>query len=67
LYELGEDRTELHDLAEGNEERVRELLGGYADWTARAGVLPWNRVGQMALNMGWDKIQGAIRQDRREP
>ena len=64
LYELGEDRTELNDLAEGNEPRVQELLDGYEDWTARAGVMPWNRVGQLALNMGWSTVMEAIKQDR---
>ncbi len=64
LYELGEDRTELSDLAGGNEARVRELLDGYEDWTARAGVMPWNRVGQLALNTGWSAVLEAIRQDR---
>ena len=64
LYDLGEDRTELNDLAEGNESRVRELLNGYEDWTARAGVMPWNRVGQLALNMGWSTILEAVKQDR---
>jgi arylsulfatase len=67
LYNLAEDRTELHDLAGGDDPRVGELLDGYADWTARAGVMPWNRVGQLALNTGWAGVQGAIRQDHSEP
>ena len=67
LYNLAEDRTELHDLAEGNDPRVGELLDGYSDWTVRAGVMPWNRVGQLALNTGWAGVQSVIRQDHFEP
>jgi arylsulfatase len=41
LYDLESDRTESHNLAEAQPERVRELAGRYEAWMRRAGVLPW--------------------------
>ena len=64
LYNMGDDRTELNDLAIGNDDIVRNLMDGFHDWTAKAGVMPWNRVGQLALNTGYSTILEAIKQDR---
>ncbi len=41
LYDMWEDRTELHDLAERSPDRVRDLAGRYELWAKRCGVLPW--------------------------
>jgi arylsulfatase len=44
LYDMVEDRTELHDLAPVNRPRVRTLAKLHAEWAARCGVLPWDQV-----------------------
>lgn len=41
LYDMVEDRTELHDLSDRNGSRVAELVGWYDDWARRSGVRPW--------------------------
>jgi arylsulfatase len=38
------DRTELHDLAAEQPEKVKELSALYQNWAERCGVLPWNQV-----------------------
>ena len=35
------DRTELHDLASRQPERVKEMAGRWETWAQRANVLPW--------------------------
>lgn len=44
LYDLAQDRTELHDVAASHPEKVRELAGLYAVWAQRCGVRPWPEV-----------------------
>ncbi|MBE7558299.1 sulfatase-like hydrolase/transferase [bacterium] len=41
LYNLQEDRTELHDLAAEHPRKVRELEALYKQWAERSQVLPW--------------------------
>jgi arylsulfatase len=41
LYDLERDRTETHNLAEQDPERVEELASSWHSWAERAGVLPW--------------------------
>ncbi|MBN1509617.1 MAG: sulfatase-like hydrolase/transferase [Sedimentisphaerales bacterium] len=41
LYDIAADRTEMHDLALQNPERVGELKALYEEWAARCGVQPW--------------------------
>jgi arylsulfatase A-like enzyme len=41
LFNLREDRTEQHDLAGGQADRVREMSGMYDQWVKRCGVMPW--------------------------
>jgi len=41
LYDLEQDRTELHDLAARHPERVPAMRGEWEAWARRAGVLPW--------------------------
>ena len=43
LYDLEADRTELHDLAGANPEKVKELAAMYDAWAKRCGVLPWGK------------------------
>ncbi len=44
LYDMHEDRTELHDLAARNDGKVEQLADLYTDWSQRAGVIPWEQV-----------------------
>ena len=41
LYDMEKDRTEAHNLAAAQPERVRELVGIWEVWAKRAEVLPW--------------------------
>ena len=40
LYDMAVDRTELHDLAGENPQRVAELAAAYEAWAERCGVIP---------------------------
>ena len=40
LYDLEPDRTEMHDLAPSEPERVRKMAAAWEAWAARASVLP---------------------------
>jgi arylsulfatase A-like enzyme len=44
LYDMIEDRTELHDLAASNVPQVDRMKAMYAEWAERCGVLPWEQV-----------------------
>ena len=41
LYDMEQDRTESHDLARQEPERVQKMASDYAAWAQRAGVQPW--------------------------
>jgi len=41
LYNMEEDRTELHDLALQNPERVKLMAVLWFEWASRIGVKPW--------------------------
>jgi arylsulfatase len=41
LYNLADDRTELHDLAAENPQKVTELKTAYDAWARRVGVEAW--------------------------
>lgn len=42
LYDMHEDRTELHDLAGRNHRLVDRLTRDYTGWAQSAGVMDWN-------------------------
>jgi arylsulfatase len=44
LYDMGEDRTELNDLAEKNKAQVAKMVAAYDEWAHRCGVLPWEET-----------------------
>ena len=44
LYDIAEDPTELHDLAAEHPSLVRELARAWAEWSARCGVVPRERI-----------------------
>ncbi|MEN6425528.1 MAG: arylsulfatase [Phycisphaerales bacterium] len=41
LYDIDADRTEMHDLASKNPDRVQELRTLWEGWARRCGVQPW--------------------------
>jgi arylsulfatase len=41
LYNMDEDRTELHDRAAGERDRVRRMVSDYERWAARSNVVGW--------------------------
>jgi arylsulfatase len=44
LYDMVEDRTELHDLADRKPDVVAELSSLYDEWADRIGVVPWEQL-----------------------
>jgi arylsulfatase len=44
LYDMVEDRTELHDLADAKPDTVTKLSGLYDEWAERCGVVPWEEL-----------------------
>ncbi|MBL9215201.1 MAG: arylsulfatase [Opitutaceae bacterium] len=51
LYDLSQDRSELHDLARQQPERVREMSTRYAAWADRCGIRPWAEVAPRMKNV----------------
>lgn len=41
LYDMDADRTELHDLAAEQPQRVADMTAKWEAWAKRVGVLPW--------------------------
>jgi arylsulfatase A-like enzyme len=41
LYDMDQDRTEFHDLADTEAARVKKMASDYASWARRVGVQPW--------------------------
>lgn len=44
LYNMRDDRTELHDLAAAKPDLLREMTAAWDVWAQAAGVLPWAEV-----------------------
>ncbi len=44
LYDMDADRTELHDLAAQQPERVADMARQYDAWAARCGVIPREKI-----------------------
>ena len=44
LYDLKQDRTEMHNLADQRPEIVQELKAMYQAWTKRCHVMPWSEL-----------------------
>jgi arylsulfatase len=47
LYDLLEDRTELRNLAEADNRRLRDMEGLWKEWADRCGVLPGDHLMSM--------------------
>lgn len=45
LYNLADDRTEMHDVAMDHPERVREMSERWSDWANSVGVADWPLTG----------------------
>jgi arylsulfatase len=41
LYDMDADRTEMHNLADKDPARVKEMTGQWEAWAKRAHVTPW--------------------------
>lgn len=52
LYDMEADRTELHDLATGQPDRVREMAALYESWAARCGVIPREKILELMKQQG---------------
>jgi arylsulfatase len=60
LYDMDADRTELHDLAAREPERVQRMAAQYEEWAKRCGVIPRDRIVALMKNQGvtrafWEK------------
>jgi arylsulfatase len=44
LYNIDDDRTELHSLADAEPIRMQQMIAAYEEWARRCGVLPWPLV-----------------------
>jgi arylsulfatase A-like enzyme len=60
LYDMDADRTELHDLAAKDPERVREMAAQYDAWAKRCGVLGRAKIVDLMKSQGvtrafWEK------------
>ncbi len=44
LYDMEADRTEMHDLAANEPDRVRELADMWQGWAERCDVAPWEKA-----------------------
>lgn len=47
LFDMEADRTEMHDLATGQPELVKELAAKWQAWADRVGVIDWDRLNAM--------------------
>ena len=47
LYDLDADRTELHDLAAQQPDRVKDMVARYDAWAVRCGVIPREKILQL--------------------
>ena len=47
LYNLETDRSEMHDLASTESEKVTEMAALYDNWASKNHVLPWNKIEEL--------------------
>jgi arylsulfatase len=60
LYDMVADRTELHDLAAAQPERVADMAAQYEAWAQRCGVIPREKIVALMRSQGvtrafWEK------------
>jgi arylsulfatase len=44
LYDMDEDRTELHDLSAQHPGLTQELIDIWEEWAQRCNVVPWEEI-----------------------
>jgi len=49
LFDMAADRTELHDLAAANPEKVQKLSAMYDAWAKRCNVQPWKQISRQLV------------------
>ena len=52
LYDMLADRTETHDLASAEPEKLKELIAKWEAWATRANVTPWPHAPQYGETRG---------------
>jgi arylsulfatase len=55
---MEKDRTEMHDLAGDNPDRVEEMANAYEVWAERCGVIPRSTILELMRTQGkafWEK------------
>ena len=57
LYDIAVDRTEMHDLAAEQPDRVKEMSSKWNDWAKRVGVMPWPLGGATKDGKGTKKVR----------
>ena len=58
LYDMDQDRSEMHDLSEQMPERFVELARSYRHWEAQAHVIPWSQGQKYTVFRGFDNCRG---------
>jgi arylsulfatase A-like enzyme len=48
LYNLEQDRTELNNRIDGEKSRARQMIADWESWAERCGVVPWERLVDIA-------------------
>ena len=63
LYDMETDRTETHDLAAAEPERVRDMSATYEAWAERCGVIPRETILELMKQQGatafWEEDEEA--------
>ena len=54
LYNMAEDRTELHDQRHRSDDRAKGMIRQFDDWADKMGVIDWDIVRQHPA-MNWKK------------
>ena len=57
LYDMNDDRSELHNLADRYPQIVRELEAEYAKWSRETGVIPWEKQLELAAQVAKKKTK----------
>jgi arylsulfatase A-like enzyme len=52
LYDMEQDRTEMHNLASQHPEMVKNMSAKYAEWAARCGVIPREKILELMREQG---------------
>ncbi|GAA4797420.1 arylsulfatase [Olivibacter ginsenosidimutans] len=57
LYDLAQDRSEMHDLAADMPDQVRAMSEAYNQWAARVGVVSFDKISAIIKQKQLDKQQ----------